>query len=294
MRRFPPPWTIEEHNNACFIVKDATGQAFGYFDFRDERNERWDYPIVAVLVGLVAFGAEKKTILLDALGVRGQFNPITCKMGVTERVLICNFAIGKKLYGAGNHTIFERVPFRLCNEGCGGNVLSGRKAGVTNRVAGELKGRGTHDDKGAAEPILDLVSWRLTDIFESDPEIRLPRAVSVKYFDASDGDVGSKLPLGGILHRLQGFVSSFSLDFGGVGRFLRGVGGNLSVLQAFADENELPEKQDKLATSYDDKPKREKSYGLTSDPGPDAFVWFRRDETTAKRKPHHGPKQRPE
>jgi len=29
-RRFPPPWTIEENNNACFIVKDATGQAFGY------------------------------------------------------------------------------------------------------------------------------------------------------------------------------------------------------------------------------------------------------------------------
>jgi hypothetical protein len=25
--RFPPPWTMEEHNNACFIVKDATGQA---------------------------------------------------------------------------------------------------------------------------------------------------------------------------------------------------------------------------------------------------------------------------
>jgi hypothetical protein len=25
-RHFPPPWTIEEHNNACFIVKDATGQ----------------------------------------------------------------------------------------------------------------------------------------------------------------------------------------------------------------------------------------------------------------------------
>ena len=26
-RCFPPPWMIEEHNNACFIVKDATGQA---------------------------------------------------------------------------------------------------------------------------------------------------------------------------------------------------------------------------------------------------------------------------
>jgi hypothetical protein len=23
MRRFPPPWTIEENNNACFIVRDA-------------------------------------------------------------------------------------------------------------------------------------------------------------------------------------------------------------------------------------------------------------------------------
>jgi hypothetical protein len=28
-RGFPPPWTIEEHNDACFIVKDATGQALG-------------------------------------------------------------------------------------------------------------------------------------------------------------------------------------------------------------------------------------------------------------------------
>ena len=23
MRRFPPPWTVEEHNNACFIVRDG-------------------------------------------------------------------------------------------------------------------------------------------------------------------------------------------------------------------------------------------------------------------------------
>jgi hypothetical protein len=35
-RRFPPPWTIEEHNNACFIVRDTTGQALGYFYFEDE------------------------------------------------------------------------------------------------------------------------------------------------------------------------------------------------------------------------------------------------------------------
>ena len=36
MRRFPPPWTIEEHNDACFIVRDANGQALGYFYVEDE------------------------------------------------------------------------------------------------------------------------------------------------------------------------------------------------------------------------------------------------------------------
>jgi hypothetical protein len=34
-RRFPPPWTIEEHGES-FIVKDATGQALGYFYFEEE------------------------------------------------------------------------------------------------------------------------------------------------------------------------------------------------------------------------------------------------------------------
>jgi hypothetical protein len=27
---------MEQHNNACFIVKDATGLALGYFYFEDE------------------------------------------------------------------------------------------------------------------------------------------------------------------------------------------------------------------------------------------------------------------
>ena len=38
--RFQPPWTIEENNNACFIVRDATGQALGYFYFGDEPGRR--------------------------------------------------------------------------------------------------------------------------------------------------------------------------------------------------------------------------------------------------------------
>jgi hypothetical protein len=35
-RRFPPPWTIKEHNDACFIVYDNGGQALAYFYFEDE------------------------------------------------------------------------------------------------------------------------------------------------------------------------------------------------------------------------------------------------------------------
>jgi hypothetical protein len=31
---------IEENNNACFIVRDATGQALGYFYFEDEPGRR--------------------------------------------------------------------------------------------------------------------------------------------------------------------------------------------------------------------------------------------------------------
>jgi hypothetical protein len=33
---FPPPWTIDEANNACFIVRDSAGRALGYFYFEEE------------------------------------------------------------------------------------------------------------------------------------------------------------------------------------------------------------------------------------------------------------------
>ena len=38
-RGFPPPGSIEEHTE-FFIVRDATGQALGYFDFEDEPGRR--------------------------------------------------------------------------------------------------------------------------------------------------------------------------------------------------------------------------------------------------------------
>jgi hypothetical protein len=37
-RRFLSPWTIDEANNACFIVRSA--QALGYFYFDDEPQRR--------------------------------------------------------------------------------------------------------------------------------------------------------------------------------------------------------------------------------------------------------------
>jgi hypothetical protein len=39
-RRFPPPWTIDERNDACFIVRDKNGQALGYFSFEEEPGRR--------------------------------------------------------------------------------------------------------------------------------------------------------------------------------------------------------------------------------------------------------------
>jgi hypothetical protein len=39
VRRFPPPWSVEE-TDACFIVRDANGQALAYVYFEDEPGRR--------------------------------------------------------------------------------------------------------------------------------------------------------------------------------------------------------------------------------------------------------------
>ena len=39
-RRFPPPWTIEEYNDACFIVTDANGQKLACVYFEEEPGRR--------------------------------------------------------------------------------------------------------------------------------------------------------------------------------------------------------------------------------------------------------------
>ncbi len=39
-RRFPPTWSVEEHNDACFIVCDRNGQKLAYVYFEDEPGRR--------------------------------------------------------------------------------------------------------------------------------------------------------------------------------------------------------------------------------------------------------------
>ncbi len=38
-RRFPSPWTVDE-TDACFIIRDASGQALAYVYFEDEPGRR--------------------------------------------------------------------------------------------------------------------------------------------------------------------------------------------------------------------------------------------------------------
>jgi hypothetical protein len=46
-RRFPPPWTIDEANDACFIVEDHDGYALAYFYFENEPGRRAAANLVA-------------------------------------------------------------------------------------------------------------------------------------------------------------------------------------------------------------------------------------------------------
>jgi hypothetical protein len=39
-RHFPPPWSIQEYNDACFIVSDHNDQALAYVYFEDEPGRR--------------------------------------------------------------------------------------------------------------------------------------------------------------------------------------------------------------------------------------------------------------
>jgi hypothetical protein len=39
-RRFPPAWSVEEYNDACFVVIESAGQKLSYVYFEDEPGRR--------------------------------------------------------------------------------------------------------------------------------------------------------------------------------------------------------------------------------------------------------------
>jgi hypothetical protein len=39
-RPFPKPWTVEDHNDACFIVKDRNRRALAYVYYVEEPGRR--------------------------------------------------------------------------------------------------------------------------------------------------------------------------------------------------------------------------------------------------------------
>ena len=39
-RHFPPPWSVAEYNDACFIVRDHNAQALAYVYFEEEPGWR--------------------------------------------------------------------------------------------------------------------------------------------------------------------------------------------------------------------------------------------------------------
>jgi hypothetical protein len=39
-RPFPKPWTYEDHNNACFIVKDRNGRELAFVYYEEEPGRR--------------------------------------------------------------------------------------------------------------------------------------------------------------------------------------------------------------------------------------------------------------
>jgi hypothetical protein len=55
-RRFPPPWSVEERP-ACFIVRDANGQALAYVYYEEEPGRR----SAAKLMSLTKRGASPQT-----------------------------------------------------------------------------------------------------------------------------------------------------------------------------------------------------------------------------------------
>jgi hypothetical protein len=90
MRRFPPPWTLDEANNAWSIVRDNTGQSLGYVTFyfgNDESEARTGVHRFRALDGwqvadgVTGFG---RTTTLDLSGVMSATSNWSLRLGLRE------------------------------------------------------------------------------------------------------------------------------------------------------------------------------------------------------------------
>ena len=70
------------------------------------------------------------------------------------------------------------------------------------------------------------------------------------------------------LHSFQCFSGDLALNFGGISRFFGGISGNLSIVQALADEPQLPNKESKLQTADYYQEEREETGSIFRQP------WF--------------------
>ncbi len=136
--------------------------------------------------------------------------------------------------------------------------------------------------------------------------------------DCLSKNVSPQLGLSSALHCSERIAGNFSLKFRGIRRFLGGVGGNLGVVQAFADEPKLPEEQPELGNTHANQPESEKSNRVPRYPLPEGFLWLvcgaaalglligggggwfvyrfggRPDKAASKGEPHNRGEQRPE
>lgn len=119
-----------------------------------------------------------------------------------------------------------------------------------------------------------IIGWRLPIIFKGNVDIGSIAVSEESEKCHFDENMRPQLARGGILHCRQSGLSNLGLNLSGVGRFLGSIGRNFSVVQAFADEPKLPEKENKLAARDDNEQEGKKTYGIVRNPVPKAFVWL--------------------
>jgi hypothetical protein len=84
-RRFPPPWSVDEYNDACFIVRDHDGQQLAYIYFEDEPGRR---------------SAAKLLSKDEARRIAVSFAKLSDLLAALPRLIVNNMARGVYLIGS--------------------------------------------------------------------------------------------------------------------------------------------------------------------------------------------------